>query len=183
MKHFISLAIFIVLAIFAWSSITKYYSEDKQLQGKSQRYVELFMNEFEMTNMNDSGKPLYRLKGSSLQRYNDSDDSQILQPVFQLLQTDNQWIVSADSATINDKSETIKLNTNVIMQQQNTEPATTIRTQTLTINTKTQIAKTRALVTITQGNSQLQSNGMIFNNITSQLQLTSSVNGYYLPHD
>jgi len=183
MKHIVSLAIFVILSVFAWSSITKYYSEDKQLPGKSQRYVELFMNEFEMTTMSESGEPMYILKGASLQRYNDSDDSQILQPVFQLLQTDKQWLVSADSATINDKNETIKLNANVVMQQQNIEPAATIRTQTLTINTKTQIAKTRALVTVTQGNSQLQSNGMIFNNITSQLQLTSDVNGYYLPHD
>lgn len=183
MKHFVSLGIFIALAIFAWFSITKFYSEDKELPDKSRRYVELFMNEFEMTTMNDKGEPVYILNGTSLKRYNDSDDSEIEKPVFHLLQADNQWLVSADSATINDKSETIKLNKNVVMQQQNIEPATTIRTQTLTIYTKTQIAKTRALVTVTQGNSQLKSNGMIFNNITSQLELTSNVNGYYLPHD
>jgi len=183
MKHFVRLGIFIALAIFAWSSITKFYSEDKGLLDKSRHYVELFMNEFEMTTMNEKGEPVYILNGTSLKRYNDSDDSQIQQPVFQLLLADNQWLVSADSATINDKSEIIKLNGNVVMQQQNVEPATTIRTQTLTIHTKTQIAKTRALVTVTQGNSQLKSNGMIFNNITSQLELTSNVNGYYSPHD
>lgn len=183
MKQIVSLGIFIALAIFAWFSITKFYSEDKQLPGKSRRYVELFMNEFEMTTMNDKGEPVYILNGISLKRYNDSDDSEIEKPVFNLLQADKQWLVSADSATINDKNETIKLNSNVVMQQQNIDPATTIRTQTLTIYTKTQIAKTRALVTVTQGNSQLKSNGMIFNNITSQLELTSNVNGYYLPHD
>jgi LPS export ABC transporter protein LptC len=183
MKHFVRLGIFIALAIFAWSSITKFYSEDKGLQDKSRHYVELFMNEFEMTTMNEKGEPVYILNGTSLKRYNDSDDSQIEQPVFQLLQADNQWLVSADSATINDKNETIKLNNNVVMQQQNVDPATTIQTQMLTIYTKTQIAKTRALVTVTQGNSQLKSNGMVFNNITSQLELTSNVNGYYLPHD
>ena len=69
------------------------------------------------------------------------------------------------------------------MQQQDIEPITTIRTQTLTIHTKTQIVKTRAAVTVTQGNSELKSNGMVFNNITSQLELSSNVNGYYLPHD
>jgi len=183
MKHLVSLAIFIALALFAWSSITKYYSDEQQLQDKTKRYVEVFITEFEMTSMNDSGKPVYILNGTSMKRYNDSDENYIQLPVFQLLQTDKRWRVSADSATINDKNETIKLTSNVVMQQQDIEPVTTIRTQTLTIHTKTQIVKTRAAVTVTQGNSELKSNGMVFNNITSQLELSSNVNGYYLPHD
>ena len=58
MKHLVSLAIFIALALFAWSSITKYYSDEQQLQDKTKRYVEVFITEFEMTSMNDSGKPV-----------------------------------------------------------------------------------------------------------------------------
>ena len=69
------------------------------------------------------------------------------------------------------------------MQQKNIEPAVTIRTQNLLINTKTQIAQTSAMVDITQGKSHLNSTGMVFNNITSSLELSSKVNGYYLPHE
>ncbi len=184
MKHAVSLSIFFALAIIVLWSITEKYDDDNQLQQpESKLYAEIFMNEFEMTSMNENGKPDYILSGKRLERSNDSDDTEIQQPVFHLLQENDQWKVSADSAIINDKKETIQLKNNVVMQQQNIEPAITIRTQKLLIHTKTQIAKTKALVDITQGQSHLKSNGMIFNNVTSELELSSNVNGYYLPHD
>ncbi|NOQ68626.1 MAG: LPS export ABC transporter periplasmic protein LptC [Gammaproteobacteria bacterium] len=184
MKHAINLSIFLVLAIIAWWSITTDYNNTHQLQQvTSKDYAEIFMNQFEMTVMGENGKPDYILNGLHLQRYSDSDDTEIKQPVFQLLQENNQWKVSADKALINDKNETLQLIDNVVMQQQNVKPAVTIRTQHLLINTNTQITQTQAQVDITQGKSRLKSNGMIFNNITSELELTSNVNGYYLPYD
>lgn len=184
MKSLISLAIFIALAIFAWWSITEKYSGDNRLhQAKSDRYVEIFMNAFEMTVMDETGKPGYLLQGENLQQYNDSDNIEIKKPVFHLAQPDRQWIVVADTAIVNEKKNTIQLKQNVLMQQQNIEPAVAIRTQSLLIHTKTQVAETRARVNITQGKSQITSNGMIFNNITSKLELSSNVNGFYLPYD
>ena len=143
----------------------------------------MFMNEFEILAMNEDGQPGYRLNGSHLQRNADSDDTVITRPVFQLLQQSKQWKVTADEAVVNNKDETIQLKNNVVMSQQNADPAVTIRTRYLLIHTKTQIAQTQALVHLTQGNSQLQSNGMVFNNATSELELSANVNGYFLPHD
>ena len=184
MNRSISLGIFLFVAIVAWWTITNKSGDNTQLQQpKSDQYVEVFMNEFKMTVMNETGSPEYILNGKHLQRYNDSTKSEIQQPIFHLLQKDKQWVISADSATINDEDETIQLNNNVVMQQKNSKPGVTIRTQNLLINTKTQIAKTRARVDITQGGSHLNSTGMVFNNITSALELSSKVNGYYLPHD
>lgn len=182
MKHAINLSIFLILAITAWWSITTDYSNTQQLQEDENKvYAEIFMNEFEMTAMNKNGKPHYILNGLHLQRYSNSDNSEIKQPVFQLLQENKQWKVSANKALINDKNETLQLIDNVVMQQQNTESGITIRTQNLSINTHTQITQTQAPVDITQGKSRIKSNGMIFNNITSELEFSSNVNGYYLP--
>lgn len=184
MKSFISLGIFLLVAIVAWWTITNRSGEKTQLQQpKSEKYVEVFMDEFEMTVMNETGLPDYILNGKHLQRYNDSTETEIQQPTFHILQKDKQWVISADSATVNDEDETIQLNKNVVMQQKNSQPVVTIRTQNLLINTKTQIAKTLAMVDITQGGSHLSATGMVFNNITSALELSSKVNGYYLPHD
>ena len=140
MKGPLSLIIFLFLAIIAWWSITEKHEEEQLQQAKSKSYVEIFMDEFEITTMNENGLPIYILNGSHLQRYNDSDETEVQQPVFNLLQKNGQWKISADNAIINDKNETIQLNNNVIMQQQNIEPAITIRTQRLMICTKTQIA-------------------------------------------
>lgn len=184
MKQVFSLSIFLCLAVIAWWSITADYSDDDQAPGAyNGQFAEMFMNEFEMTAMNEHGKPGYIMNGSYLQRNTGSDETRIQQPVFHLLQGNNQWKVIADQAIINDKKETIQLKHNVVMQQQNIEPAITIRTQYLSIQTKTQIAQTHELVKISKGDSEVTSDGMVFNNITSELELSSNVNGHYSPHD
>jgi lipopolysaccharide export system protein LptC len=184
MKQLISLVVFIAVAIIAWLSTTAKFGDDDLLQQtQSKLYVEIFMNDFEMTAMNESGAPAYILNGKYLERYNDSDDTKIEQPIIQLLESGNQWIINADSALLNDKNDTIQLMNNVVMQQQNIEPAVTIRTQSMLLHTKTQIAETQVQVDIKQGKSQLTSTGMIYNNITSELELNSSVSGFYLPYD
>jgi lipopolysaccharide export system protein LptC len=141
------------------------------------------MNEFELTAMDNTGKPHYTLNGSHLQRLNNSDETEIKQPVIQFIQQNGQWKVSADTAIINNKDETIQLNKNVIMQQQNIEPAVTFRTHSLLLDTRTQIAQTDAPVEIIQGISNIKSNGMIFNNKTHELVLPSDVNGYYQTYE
>jgi LPS export ABC transporter protein LptC len=183
MKRLISLIVFTAVAIIAWWSTTSYFSDEEQKQTKSRRYIEIFMNEFEMTTMNEHGKPAYTIDGKRLERYNDSDISRVELPVIHMLESGKQWKVSADFALLNDKRNTIQLKENVVMQQQNIEPAVTIRTQSMLIHTKTQVAETDAQVDITQGKSKITSTGMIYNNITSKLELTSSVSGYYLPYD
>jgi len=182
MKRLISLIVFAAVAIIAWST-TSYFHDEEQPQTKSVRYIEIFMNEFVMTAMDENGKPAYTVDGKRLERYNDSDDSRVEQPVIHMLEAGKQWKVSADFALLNDNKNTIQLKDNVVMQQQNIEPAVIIRTQSMLIHTETQIAETDVQVDITQGKSKITSTGMIYNNITSKLELTSSVSGYYLPYD
>ncbi len=184
MKGLISFSLFIIITIIVWWSITEDFSADHQLQQISDKpYLEFFMNEFELTAMDDSGTPAYILHGATLKQFNDSDDTQITQPVFHLLQADAQWVISADNAILNDKKNTILLNNNVFMQQQNVEPAVNIRTQSLLLHIQTQLAQTQTPVKITQGASQTKSDGMIFNNLTSQLELSPNVTTVVLPHE
>ena len=184
MKQILSLTIFLAVAAIAlWSVTTNFSIDDQAPQTKGREYAEIFMNQFEMTAMNETGKPDYILNGSYLQRVSNSDDTEIKQPVFRLLQEQKQWTVSADRAIINDKDEIIRLTDNVVMKQHNADPAVTIHTQNLLINTSTQVARTRARVDITQGKSRIRSNGMVFNNLTSELELSSRVHGYYVPYD
>ena len=184
MKRLISLVVFLAVAIIAWWSTTGNFGENNVFQPTpSKRYVEIFMNDFKMTAMNEDGAPAYTLNGKYLERYNDSDQTRVEQPVFHLLDADKQWVVSAGFALINNKNNTIQLEKNVLMQQQDIEPAIIIHSQHMLIHTKTQIAQTQTQVAITQGKSQLTSSGMIYNNKTSELELSSSVSGFYLPYD
>lgn len=183
MKRFVSIGLFLVMALAVWWSITRDYSQQRLRPAKDRHYIELFMNQFEITTMDDSGKPAYRLHGEHLQRYNDTNVTEVRQPVFYLLEEGKQWKVSADAALVNNRKHTIRLKNNVLMQQQNTEPALVIRTQKLLINTRQQLARTNDIVDIEHGKSYLQARGMVFNNISSKLQLKSQVKGYYLPYE
>ena len=184
MKGLISFGLFIVIAVIVWLSITQDLSDSLQLQQTGNKpYVDIFMNEFKLTAMDESGAPSYILHGPHLQRFNNSDDIEIKQPVFHLLQKGAQWKITADIAILNNKNKTIRLNNNVFMQQQNIDPAVSIRTQTLLVHTETQIAQTQALINFTKGLSKMKSNGMIFNNITSELELLSNVDGFFLPYE
>ena len=186
MKQAINLSIFLCLAFLTWWTLTTDDS-DQFVETNDTKYVELFMNDFEMTAMNENGKPNYTLNGARLERYVNSDDTEVQQPIINLLQEENQWEVVAEQATINHKDDTIQLTKNVVMQQQindkNNSPSVTIRTQHLIINTKTQVAQTTAQVDLTQGQSRLQSKGMMFNNMTNQLEFSSNVNGHYFTND
>jgi len=183
MKGLVSFSLFIVIAIIVWWSITGDFSGRQLQQTSNKPYLKIFMNDFELTAMDENGEPGYILHGSRLQQFNNSEDTEIEQPVFHLLQKGAQWKITADNAILSNKNKTIRLNNNVFMQQQNIEPAVSIRTQTLLVHTDTQIAQTKALINFTQGLSQMKSNGMIFNNITSELELLSNVNGVLLPYE
>ena len=184
MKRFISFSVFLIVSVIVWWTVTEHAGDSNRTQQASgSQYVEVFMNEFELTAMDDTGKPNYTLNGLRLQRLNDSNDTEIKKPVIQFIQQDGQWKISADTAIINNKTETIQLNKNVIMQQQNIEPAVTFRTHSLLLDTKTQIAQTDAPVEIIQGISNIKSNGLIFNNVTHELVLPSNVNGYYQTYE
>lgn len=184
MKHAARFSFFFVLAILAWWTITSDYSQtSKLLPDDGKQFAEVFMHDFSMTAMNEEGRPNYLLDGAYLQRNTGSHDTRIEQPVFQMLKQNDRWKIIADEAIFNDHHETIQLKSNVVMQQQGADSAVTIRTDYLFINTRTQIASTKSPIELTRGRSRLQSTGMIYNNNTSKLELTSNVNGYYFPHD
>ncbi len=186
MKHLVTLSVFIAIAIIAWWSTSGDDSDTQQAQQSADKpYIEIYMNMFEITAMDESGSPTYILNGEHLKKYNNTDDTEITLPVLNLIKNVNkqkhgQWRISANRALVNDKKETIQLLDNVVMQQQNIDPAVTIRTKNLLIHTKTQIAQTQAQVEITQGASRLKSKGMTYNNNSSELELSSDVSGYFV---
>lgn len=184
MKSQIGLALFVAVAIIAWWSTMVFFDDDNKIQPtQAKHYIEIFMNKFEMTAMNENGTPAYILNGTRYEKYNDSDEAIVNKPVIFLLNTDKQWKISADLALVNNKKETVLLKDNVLVQQQNIEPSITLSTQRLQIDTKSQIAQTESPVDITQGNSRLTSIGMIYNHMSSELELLSNVSGYFSSHE
>jgi len=181
MKTFFGLTVFIIIAIIAWWSVSEKTRQDKTLQGTTnQPYLQAFINNFKLTSIDISGKADYTLTGSRLERYNNSANATISQPIFNFLQPGKQWKITADTAIINQENTLINLQDDVVMQQKNTPQAIKVTSQHMQINTRKQITSTSSPVQITQGLSTIHSTGMIFYNRKHILELNSNVNGYYV---
>ena len=64
--------------------------------------------------------------------------------------------------------------------KKNSDNPLQLKTSKMRFNTRTQTARSDNKVDITQGKLSLKSNGMIFHNITGNLELLAGVNGIYV---
>jgi lipopolysaccharide export system protein LptC len=183
MKPGTSLLLFLLISTAAWWSITRDFEQQhRPSEGRDADYVEAFMNDFELTRMDELGEPRFTLTGEHLEKYRQKDITHVTEPVLHLLQ-ENRWRLSANSALLDDANETVEFIDDVVMQQLETEPAVTLHTQRVMIDTRTQIAQTDSPVKVIQGESELNSIGMIYNNKTNVLELLSRVQGYIQPEN
>jgi LPS export ABC transporter protein LptC len=180
MNRLIGIAGFVLIALLAWWLIIGDYNVERQQKPGDTDYVEAFMNDFMITAMDEQGTPRYVIEGKYFEKRKNQDEARVDKPII-FLKQETPWKVVADTALVNDITNTLHLENNVVMEQQDTDPAITIRTRSLTINTKKQIAYTDAPVTIAQGNSELNSVGLRYDNTTSELNLKSRVHGYLVP--
>lgn len=147
---------------------------------KNPHFVDAYAKNFTMTSINKDGQPNYTLTADLMEHFNDSGESEITQPVFNIDRDDNAWVISAKRGTIDDDNIWVTLNEDVVMLQKNSDNPLQLNTSQMRFNTKTQIARSNKRVDITQGELSLKSNGMIFNNLTSDLELLAGVNGIYV---
>lgn len=179
MKTTFRFLLLVVASVFIWWSLTNNNKNGTSTPESNQPYVKIYMNDFHVTSLDSTGNAQYTLSGARLEQYNNSNNAIITMPVFNFLPVDNQWLITADKASINQKRNIIKLTKNVVMQQQNVPQAIKVSSNIMYINTKKQIAYTKAPVTITQGPSKMNAVGMSYIHAKSELILKSRVNGYY----
>jgi len=150
------------------------------LDEASPHFIDLFMRDFTMTAMNESGTPSHTLQASYLEHYSDGKNSRLEKPVIRLLQASGNWIISAETGIIDDDQSQITLYENVVMSQQETEFPIQIETSQLEIDTTRQIAKTDQAVHIVQKGFNLQSQGMMLNNISGNFELLANITSTYV---
>ena len=181
MKRLFSLSIIIIAALIFWGSQT--WENKKaitQLQDSDPHYIDVFIQDFTLTTMTDDGQPTYILKAKRLEHYNDNNYAILNEPVIELKQGDQHWLITARIGEIDDDNQIIMLRGSVVLQQQNKPQPIRLETEQLEIDTRQQIVKSTQTVSIIQQEFNLQSEGMILNNATGQLELLNSVTGRYV---
>ena len=179
-KQFTLITLAIIAMIGIWGVLEA--PDEAPPVEREPHFVDAFVRDFTLVSMNESGLPDYTLRADLMEHFNDTGESEITRPVFNINRQDNAWVISARSGIIDDDNVWVTLKDDVIMLQKNTPTPVKLTTSKLRFNTKTQIADTDAKVDIKQGSLSVRSNGMKFNNITGSLELLAGVNGTYVRH-
>ena len=179
MKTQFTLLTLVIIAMMGVWSVLQAPDEAPAIAGDP-HFVDAYAIDFTMLSMNKDGQPYYTLTALLMEHYNDTGESEVTQPVFNMNREDKAWVISAKRGIIDDDNIWVTLNDDVVMLQKNADNPMQLKTSRMRFNTKTQIAESNKQVDITQGTLSLKSNGMIFNNLTGNLELLAGVNGIYV---
>lgn len=179
-KQFTLLTLIIIAFIGIWGVIEA--PEEAPVVAREPHFVDAYAKDFTMLSMDENGQPYYTLTADLMEHFNDTGESEITSPVFNIDRDSDAWVISARRGTIDNSNIWVTLNDDVVMLQKNTDNPIRLKTSKMRFNTRTQIADTDKRVHITQGELSLKSNGMVFNNGTGNLELLAGVNGIYVKH-
>jgi len=175
------LAILIIAAIFALWLQEDVKKKPPPGTQTDLRFPDYFMENFSISSMNSQGSPEYILSARKMQHYSDEDYSELELPVVKFTNTGNHFIVTANSAKLEQSKNIIHLHDNVIIQRSATENHNelSIYTDYLKINTETSVAETDLAARVKTNNAELNAKGLVFDNLKGTLQLKSQVKGIY----
>ncbi len=179
-KQFTLVTLVIIAFIGIWGVIKA--PEEVPIVEREPHYVDAYIKDFTMLTMDGHGLPYYTLTAEFLEHYNDTGESHVTAPVFDIDREDDAWVISARNGTIDDNNIWVTLNDDVVMLEKNSETPLRLKTSKMRFNTRTQIANSDRRVDITRGELVLQSNGMVYNNTSGVLELLAGVNGTYVKH-
>ena len=177
-KQFTLITLAIIALIGVWAVLQA--PDEAPPVERDPHFVDAYIRDFTLVSMNEIGQPDYTLTANLMEHFNDTGESEITKPVFNIKTDDNSWVISAKNGTIDDDNTLVTLKDDVVMLQKDAIPPLKLTTSKLHFNTKTQVASTDKRVDITQGTLSIRSNGMKFNNITGNLELLAGVNGTYV---
>lgn len=170
---------FIAVALLGLWSAFRSGKEDQAKTELEPHFVDAFIRDFTMTQMDPTGKPAYVLQADYLEHYNDTEESVITKPLFNVSDAEARWKISAQRGNIDRDGTWLVLNDDVVMLQTDTPNPIRLETSRLRINTTTLTADTDRPVRIHRDRQEITSRGMQYNSRSGMLEFRSRVRGTY----
>jgi LPS export ABC transporter protein LptC len=130
------------------------------------------------------GRPKYTLNAKSIEQH-PKDDSVQLELVHMILDDDagNRWIVDAQRGDMQSAGENIELSGDVHVSGvlPGTDQPADISSDRLTFNTRSDVVRSDAAVTLTWAGRKIHSVGIVASLKDSHVQLESAVHGIFQP--
>ena len=174
----------ILTVLFAvW--ITFAYQTKTHLPTQTNSLPDAEMENVVTTIMNEQGNPKIKIVTSKLIHYAENNTTHLSDPFITLYhQFPQPWTISSDYAKAIDGIDQVNFQGNVIIRHvtTSTQPATIIKTDTLTVYPNKQTAETNDPITLMQPNTLIKAVGMFADMNNGDIKLISQARGEYVPN-
>ncbi len=183
-KHItISLGLMITLFLAGWTTFLSYHRETVAIE-KLASLPDAIMEDVIAIILDKQGKPTMKVITPKLVHYTENDTTNLNTPELILYRKSPQpWYVTSKYAKATQGIENVDFWDNVIIHHaaDQTNPATVIKTATLTVHPNQQTADTADFITMLQPNLVVKATGMHADMNTGDIKLLSNTRGEYVP--
>ncbi|RDH81367.1 MAG: LPS export ABC transporter periplasmic protein LptC [endosymbiont of Galathealinum brachiosum] len=181
MRTYITLAIFILIAIGSFWFLQDLTKEPITEKKPDSQFPDYFMENFSVTNMNAQGQPEYILKAKKMLHFSDDDRAELEQPFINFLQTNTNITLQSSRAVFLEKENIIHLHDKVIIHRaaSKNQSELSIYTDYLKIDTQSHIAETNLAAKLKTPEVELNTIGLVLDNKQGTVKLKSQVRGIY----
>lgn len=189
-KRYIGLLVVLALALLSWWLLRQERTQEAGPQAEAHR-VDYSMRDFEMTVMDDGGRPSQRIQAVSMVHYSDDGSSELQQPQLLLYgaagaaagaRAGEHWSVRAERARLYPGGVEMVLEGRVLMQRLDAAGKVTLELETrdLKVNTGQQRAESGERVEIRERHGVTRAQGLKIDLRAGQVELLAAVRGEYV---
>jgi lipopolysaccharide export system protein LptC len=177
---------FIMIAALGLATWTRFMSSHQQTNTIANRPLlpDAYMEDVVAIIMDKQGKPSMKIVTPNMVHYTENDTTQLKSPQLTLYRkSPKPWFITAKYAKATQGIDNVDFWDTVTLHHAADEnnPATLIKTITLTVHPNKQIAQTKDLITLIQPNLVVKATGMYADMNTGDIKLLSQARGEYVP--
>lgn len=179
----ISVIMMTVLAFAAWTTYLSYRPQHSTAARPSQ-LPDAFMENVSAVIMDKQGKPSIKIVSPKMIHFTANDTTQLIKPELTLYRkSPKPWYITAKYAKATQGIDNVNFWDNVTIHHAADEnnPATLIKTPTLTVHPNKQVAETNDIITLVQPNLIVKATGMYADMNSGDIKLISQARGEYVP--
>ena len=155
----------------------------RQLQDDGEPVMDYSLSDFEITAMDEKGRPKHRLQGASLSHYAETDFAELVRPHLEIYGDEaGAMTLDAEVAMVYQGGESVLLqgDVKILRQNQAMQDDMQVDTRDVWFYADREVAETSELVTIRDGIGTTTARGMTVDTQAGTVHLLTAVRGEYV---
>ncbi|MDH5516627.1 MAG: LPS export ABC transporter periplasmic protein LptC [Gammaproteobacteria bacterium] len=182
MKNSSRYLLIIVLLLLSWWLQNLFDRKPELITRDKSRFANYYLEDFKLTAHDKQGKIKYIIRARRLDNYEQESVAELQDVHSTLFSKKANWEIRADQAKIFQQEDKIVFFENVTFTRpaQDSQQPLTLQTEQMTLFTEKELLQTSAHVTIIEGQTRLEGDGLSYNSQTGTFKLISGVKATYV---